>query len=361
MAGRRPTLLISSDLGRTRATCAAIGEGEPLAEWREYDLGAWDGMRSEEIRAQYPELESERFGSGDFQPAGGERFSDFMDRVRGAFDTLVARIDDGDEAVTVTHGGVIQTIVGSLVGAVDQSAMLVPSNTSLTTIRMDGDRAQVFSYADDLHLNGDTSRPSGTRLRLIRHGETEANLERRWWGRGESPLSPNGRRQAAALAEAGMTLDAVVSSPSGRAHETASAVAARGDVPIQTVDGLAELHFGAWEGLTGAEAQAEDPGAFHRIFVEGRDEPRGRTGERFVDAGERFSKAAAAIAENESGTVGVFTHGGVTRAYVAGLLGIPFANRDVFPIPRNTAHCEIIYGADGPRMSSYNVATHLED
>ena len=66
-----------------------------------------------------------------------------------------------------------------------------------------------------------------------------------------------------------------------------------------------------------------------------------------------------AVTENGSGTVGVFTHGGVTRAYVAGLLGIPFANRDVFPIPRNTAHCEIIYAADGPRMSSYNVASHL--
>jgi len=34
-----------SDLGRTRTTAAAIGSGEPLAEWREFDLGVWDGMR----------------------------------------------------------------------------------------------------------------------------------------------------------------------------------------------------------------------------------------------------------------------------------------------------------------------------
>ena len=361
MTGRRPNLLISSDLGRTRTTCAAIGEGESLAEWREYDLGAWDGMRPDEIRARYPEVENERFGSGDFQPEGGERFSDFIVRVRGAFDRLAARVDDGEEAIAVTHGGVIQTIVGSLVGAVDQSGMLVPSNTSVTTIRMDGDRVEVFSYNDDLHLNGDASRPSGTRLRLIRHGETEANVEHRWWGRGESPLSPDGRRQAAALADTGMAFDAVVASPSGRAQETARAVAAGNGVAIQTVDGLVELHFGEWEGLTGAEAQADDPEAFHRIFAEGHDEPRGRTGERFADAGERFSEAAAGIAETESGTVGVFTHGGVMRSYVASMLGIPFANRDVFPIPRNTAHCEIIYAAGGPRMSSYNVATHLGD
>ena len=158
-----------------------------------------------------------------------------------------------------------------------------------------------------------------------------------------------------------MTLDAVAASPSGRAQQTATPVAERNGLPIQTVDDLVELHFGEGEGLTGAEARAEDPETFHRIFAEGRDEPRGRTGERFVDAGERFAAAADALAQNENGTVGVFTHGGVMRAYVAGMLGIPFAVRDVIPIPRNTAHCEIIYAADGPRVSSYNVATHLGD
>jgi broad specificity phosphatase PhoE len=361
MIGRRPNLLVSSDLGRTRTTCAAIGEGEPMTEWREFDLGEWDGMRPRDIRARYPEVENERFGSSDFQAVGGERFSDFIQRVRGAFDRLAGRIDDGEWAIAVTHGGVIQTIVGSLVGALDQSRMLVPSNTSITTVRIDADRIAVFSYNDDLHLDGDASRPGGTLLRLIRHGETEANIERRWRGRGESPLTATGRLQAAALADTGMKLDAVVASPSRRAQETANAIAAGNGVPIRTVDDLVELHFGEWEGLTGAEAQADDPEAFHRIFAEGRDEPRGRTGERFSEAGERFAAAAAGIVEEETGTIGVFTHGGVMRAYVAGILGIPFVGRDVLPIPRNTAHCEIIYGADGPRLSSYNVATHLGD
>ena len=360
MAGRYPALLVTSDLGRTRATAASFGNGEALAEWREFDLGAWDGLRPEEIRHQYPDITSERFGSGDFQPEGGERFSDFTDRVRGAFDALAARIDDGEEAITVTHGGVIQTIVGSIVGAVDQSAMLVPSNASLTTIRLSGDRAAVFSLNDDLHLEGDVARPSGTRLRLIRHGETEANLEHRWWGRGESQLSDEGRRQAAALAQASTAFDAFASSPSARARDTAAVIVGDGGT-VRIIDDLMEMHFGQWEGLTGTEARAADPEVFRRIFVEGRDEPRGSTGETFTGAGERLESAAAALAANESGTVGVFTHGGVTRAYVARLLGIPFPVRDVIPIPRNTAHTEIFYGGSGPRISSYNVAAHLGD
>jgi broad specificity phosphatase PhoE len=360
MARRNSALLVTSDLGRTRATAASIGVGEPLAEWREFDLGAWDGLRREDIRRRYPDITSERFGSGDFQPEGGERFSEFTERVRGAFDALAARIDDGEEAIAVTHGGVIQTIVGSIVGAGDQSVMLVPSNASLTTVHIFDDRAEVFSLNDDLHLDGDVARPPGTRLRFIRHGETEANIEHRWWGRGESRLSPDGRRQVDALAEAKADFDVLASSPSARARDTAAAVAKDGD-PIRIIDDLMEMHFGAWEGLTGDEARATDPEAFRRVFDEGHDEPRGGTGETFADAGERLRAAAAALAANESGTVGVFTHGGVTRAYVARLLAIPYAERNVIPIPRNTAHCDVIYGGSGPRISSYNVAAHLGD
>ncbi len=355
------TLLITSDLGRTRTTASAIGHAEPSAAWREFDLGAWDGLSTEEIRGRYPGVERERFGTGDFHPDGGERFADFADRVRDAFQTVADRLDHGEQAIVVTHGGVIQTVVGAIIGATVRSGMLVPSNTSLTTIRLEGDHAEVFSYNDDLHLNGDAARPPGTRLRLIRHGETEANLEHRWWGRGETNLTEAGRRQAASLAAVGGPYNEIVSSPSSRAVETAMPVAAGAGVAVQVNHDLAEVHFGEWEGLTGSEARAADPEAFSRIFDEGRDEPRGHTGESFAEAGRRFGRAAAGIASNGSGTVGVFTHGGVTRAYVGSLLGIPFARREGFPIQRNTAHSEIIFDVSGPRVSSYNVAAHLGD
>ncbi len=362
MAGRDTVLMVTSDLGRTRATGASIGSGEPLAEWREFDLGAWDGMQPEEIRRRYPDITSERFGSGDFQPEGGERFSDFTERVRGAFEALAARIDEGEEAIAVTHGGVIQTIVGSIVGTADQSAMLVPSNASLTTIRLSDDRVEVFSLNDDLHLEGDVARPSGTRLRFIRHGETEANLEHRWWGRGESQLSDEGRRQAAALArQSPVHTTPSRSSPSVRARDTAAAVA-RDDDTVRIVDDLVELHFGEWEGLTGAEARATDPEAFRRIFEEGRDEPRGGTGETFANVPGNGSKPQRLRLPQTSPAPLAFSPTvGVTRAYVARLLGIPFLDRNVIPIPRNTAHCEVIYGGSGPRISSYNVAAHLGD
>lgn len=359
MDGHGDGLLVMSDLGRTRQTAAVIGAGEPLVEWREFDLGAWDGLRPEEIRERYPEVDRVRFGSGDFQPDGGERFSDFRARLRHAFDTLAARMGDDDQAIVVTHGGVIQTIIGLLLGTADQSVVLVPSNASLTTVRLDGDDVQVSVFNDDLHLDGGVVRPPGARLRLIRHGQTLGNLERRWWGRGETPLSDLGRSQAAMLANVAGPFDAIVSSPLSRARETAAPVAAAQDKDVTIVDGFAEFDFGEWEGLSIAEIMERDGETFRHIQIDGNDEPRGRIGETFRGVGERMAAAAEQVVSNGDATVGVFTHGGATRAYASLLLGIPFVDRGKLPVPRNTAHMELIWTGDEPRLSSYNVAAHL--
>lgn len=361
LRGQKAALVVASDLGRTRATAKAIGPAEPDPAWREFDLGTWDNLRPEDIKARHPELERSRFGKGDFQPEGGERFTSFISRVRAAFDTIAARLDDGESAVVVTHGGVVQTVVGSLLGVPDQAAMLVPANASLTTIALDDDRSRLVTYSDDLHLNGDVARPSGTRIRLFRHGQTLGNREGRWFGQTETPLTDEGRRQAERLAESAAPVDAIVSSPLSRTRETAAPLAVREGLNVAVVDGFAEFYFGDWEGLTASEIRDRFPDEYQRIHVDGNDEPRGGGGETFAAVGRRMAAAAEEVASNGAGTVGVFTHGGATRAYAAHLLGVPFANRDLLPVPRNTAHMEVIWTGGAGRLSSYNVAAHLGD
>ncbi|MCC3333491.1 bifunctional RNase H/acid phosphatase [Nocardia abscessus] len=107
---------------------------------------------------------------------------------------------------------------------------------------------------------GATGRP--TRLLLLRHGQTELSVQRRYSGRGNPPLTPLGREQAARAAKmlaAKGGITAVVSSPLGRARETAEAAAAALGVPVEVHDGLIETDFGVWEGLTFAEAMQRDP------------------------------------------------------------------------------------------------------
>lgn len=351
-------LLVSSDLGRAATTAGVIGAAESSAEWREFHIGKWEGMAAADVKAGHPELEKEGFGMQDFHPEGGERFGDFLNRVEGAFRSVVDRLDDGQHAVVVTHGGVIQTLIAGIIGTGNQSALAIPSNASLTTVRIDDDGAHLEIYNDDLHVDGYAVRPEGGHVHLIRHGQTEANLERRWWGRGETPLTPKGREQARALAASVRRFDALVSSPLSRARNTAKPVAEAQGHQVEVREDLIEISFGTWEGLTPDQIRREDPELFERVFVEGIDEPKGTTGESFAGAGERFAGAVIDVAASNAGNVGVFTHGGVTRAFVAGLLDLPFSKRDVLPVPRNTSITEIIVGTKGPQVSSYNVLTY---
>ncbi len=101
-----------------------------------------------------------------------------------------------------------------------------------------------------------------TRFLLLRHGQTELSVERRYSGRGNPPLTALGREQAARAAKmlaAKGDIAAVISSPLGRAQETAEAAASALGVPMQVCDGLIETDFGDWEGLTFAEAVERDP------------------------------------------------------------------------------------------------------
>ncbi|WP_433663312.1 bifunctional RNase H/acid phosphatase [Nocardia sp. CA-128927] len=107
---------------------------------------------------------------------------------------------------------------------------------------------------------GATGRP--TRLLLLRHGQTELSVQRRYSGRGNPPLTDLGREQAARAAKmlaAKGDISAVLTSPLSRARDTAEAAATALDAPLTVMDGLIETDFGEWEGLSFLEAAERDP------------------------------------------------------------------------------------------------------
>ena len=105
---------------------------------------------------------------------------------------------------------------------------------------------------------------------VLRHGETIWNLVRRRQGRRDSPLTLRGVKQAVAYAErlrreiARGTSVEVISSPLGRARQTASIVCESLELDpnkAQLDPLLAEHDFGEWEGLVDEEIEAAFPGA----------------------------------------------------------------------------------------------------
>ncbi|MCH9733980.1 MAG: bifunctional RNase H/acid phosphatase, partial [Actinomycetia bacterium] len=113
------------------------------------------------------------------------------------------------------------------------------------------------------------ARGAPTRLLLLRHGQTELSVQRRYSGRGNPSLTDVGIRQAEAAAQYLGKVDgiaAVVSSPLGRAYDTAAAVARELGLKVVVDDDLIETDFGAWEGLTFGEAAQRDS-ELHRRWL----------------------------------------------------------------------------------------------
>jgi phosphoserine phosphatase len=95
-------------------------------------------------------------------------------------------------------------------------------------------------------------KPSGNRIILIRHGETEWNRLHRFQGRSDIPLNPKGNEQACALAFAlkDETIMAIHSSPLVRAIETASHIGKfHPSTPLIKELGLIEMDLGEFEGM----------------------------------------------------------------------------------------------------------------
>jgi probable phosphoglycerate mutase len=107
-----------------------------------------------------------------------------------------------------------------------------------------------------------------TRFLLLRHGQTELSGERRYSGRGDVPLTDLGLQQAKAAGTRLSHLDfaAVLSSPLGRARQTAAEVASASGKTVDLHDGLVETDFGDWERLTFTEAAERDP-ELHRRWL----------------------------------------------------------------------------------------------
>lgn len=99
-----------------------------------------------------------------------------------------------------------------------------------------------------------------TRLILVRHGETDWNVEGRYQGHSDVPLNARGRAQAARLAEAlrGSDIRAIYSSDLARARETAEALAHATRLAVQHDPRLREIDQGDWEGMLFLEIHLSD-------------------------------------------------------------------------------------------------------
>ena len=195
---------------------------------------------------------------------------------------------------------------------------------------------------------------------LLRHGQTSMSVQKRYAGRSDVPLTDTGVRQAVAAAKrlAPAGIDLIVSSPLQRAMRTAEWVAGVTGVPVVADEDFRETDFGAWEGLTFAEAARRDPETHRAWLSDPALPPPG--GESFDAVHERVTRARDHIVAVYPGaTVVVVSH--VTPIKTLLRIGLDAGPSVLFRLHLDLASLSIVeFYPDGhTSVRLVNDTTHL--
>jgi len=165
---------------------------------------------------------------------------------------------------------------------------------------------------------------SQTRFIIVRHGETEWNVQEREMGQLDSPLTPNGLAQAMQLAARleDVHLAAFYSSDLGRAAATSAMIAKRRAIEVSFDIRLRERNMGIFQGLTVAGMRDRHPkerADYERIgfdyVIPGGESARQRV--------ERTMTCLNELAvRHQGGTVLIVTHGGILTGLFQHVLGM---------------------------------------
>ena len=190
------------------------------------------------------------------------------------------------------------------------------------------------------------------KLYLLRHGETAYSRTGGYCGELDPELTANGEKMAIAFGDAykAIAWDAVFVSPMRRTIATATPLCKAIGMEMQFRDGLKELRYGKWEGLTNDFVKENYSDDYLRWLTEPAwNPPTG--GETAVQLASRASFVVAEIQEMyPSGNVLVVSHKATIRVILCGLLGIDMGRyRDRIDVP--AASLSVVqFGALGPML-----------
>lgn len=198
------------------------------------------------------------------------------------------------------------------------------------------------------------------RIILVRHGETNWNLQGRYQGQEDTRLSEKGFAQAALLAQGlkNVHLDLCISSPLKRSFLTCKACADLHKLLVTADARLTEINHGTWEGQLAADIEAQYPTEFkqwhtvpHLVQMPG--------GENLEDVRKRARAAFDEYAEKYEGkTILVAAHDAVNKAIICDLLGLDMSH--FWHIKQDNCCINVLECSGGVwRVVLINSTTHL--
>ncbi len=200
-----------------------------------------------------------------------------------------------------------------------------------------------------------------TKAYLVRHGQTEWNKKLTFRGRIDIPLNERGRQEANAIAETlkDKNINAIYTSPLKRSIETAQPTASFFHLEIVHAQGLIDISYGNWEGLTFNEIKK----SYRDQYIKWEKRPeliRFPNGETLDEARERsFSAFKDIVKGNPGKSILIIPHRVINKVLLCAILGL--SNSHFWEIKQDTGCINLIeYSDDRLILSMMNDTCHLK-
>ena len=242
-------------------------------------------------------------------------------------------------------------------------------NASISIINILGDKdlfkTQIECINQTSHLGKNIPSKIGkSRIVILRHGETDWNMEGRFQGQIDIPLNENGKDQAKKASEylKEIKFNKAYSSSMKRPFETAQIILGNNNLKIKKIDELVEISHGLWEGKLENEIKDNWP----KLLADWHEKPETVTmpeGESIRDVAKRSINAWERICddqEDEDITL-LVAHDAVNKALICHILGLDCSN--IWMIKQGNGGITVIDLFKGSNrdnvISSLNITTHL--
>jgi len=377
----------SSPLQRAAATTSHLleelkQEQKPIFDQGllEVELGQWSGMTAAEVKDDFPEI----YQTWKTHPeevvltrSNGTKFKPIQELIKQAKDFLGRVIKhhspEGNETILiVAHNAILRCIILQLLGQPKQGFRRIQlDNASISVFNLKPSimkpyQVQLECLNSSTHLNTTIPKKNNcARLILVRHGETNWNLEGRFQGQIDIPLNNNGKEQAAAAGSflSSLHIDKAFSSSMSRPRETAEAILTfHPDIKIKLLKGLVEIGHGLWEGKLESEIKEE----WSELLETWQNQPERvqmPQGENIQTVWSRSVASWKQICSNLTSreTALVVAHDAVNKTILCHLLGL--SPSDIWTIKQGNGCVSIIDISNEPSqpdvVTCLNLTSHI--
>ena len=346
----------------------------------EIDLSEWESMLASEVKEKFPE----KYHSWQNQPDQfqlGDRYCilELFEQAKALWAEILSK-HQGKTILLVGHSAINRALICSAIGiSLNLYHNIQQVNCAISVLNFQGasinDGVQLESLNLASHLESISGSPfppvkrnrNGSRLLLVRHGETEWNRQKRFQGQIDVPLNNNGHAQARRASEflANVKIDKAFSSPMLRPKDTALEILSKHpNIKLELFDELKEISHGLWEGKFEHEIEAEFAGQLD-IWQSQPETVQMPEGENLQQVWDRIAIIWQKIVESVPAgeTALVVAHDAVNKAILC--LLFDFTPEQFWVFKQGNGGVSVIdypQGADGrPILQSCNITTHLSE